>query len=80
MAEVKTTFSESLAGITENQSQVRERPCMQGPYTESSDLNRFLVKEIRRVIELIREIKTADQHGYKFLLIQQIKLFRLNVN
>jgi hypothetical protein len=26
MAEVKTTFSESLAGITENQSQVRERP------------------------------------------------------
>jgi hypothetical protein len=26
MAEVKTTFTESLAGITENQSQVRERP------------------------------------------------------
>jgi hypothetical protein len=32
VAEVKTTFSESLAGITENQSQVRET--MQGPYTE----------------------------------------------
>ncbi len=38
------------------------------------------VKEIRRVIEWLREIKTADQHCYKFLLIQLNKFFWLNVN
>ncbi len=33
-----------------------------------------------RVIELLQKIKTADQHCYKFLLIQQNKFFTLNVN
>ncbi len=32
----------------------------------------FVVKEIRREIEWLREIKTVDQHCYIFLLIQQI--------
>jgi hypothetical protein len=40
-----------------------------GPYTERIDLcfEPFFVKEIRRVIEWLREIKTADQYCYKFL-------------
>jgi hypothetical protein len=51
-----------------------------GPYTETIDLwfELFFVKEIRRVIEWLREIKTANQHCYKFLLIQQNKFLRLN--
>jgi hypothetical protein len=54
----------------------------QGPYTEWIDLwfEPFFVKEIRLVIEWLREIKTADQHCYKFLLIQQNNFFTLNVN
>ncbi len=36
----------------------------------------FFVKEIRRVIEGLRELKTADQHYYKFLLIEQNKFFK----
>ncbi len=46
---------------------------VQGPYTETIDLwfEPFFAKEIRRVIEWLREIKTADQHCYKFILIQQ---------
>jgi hypothetical protein len=53
-----------------------------GPYAERIDLwfEPFFVKEIRRVIEWLQEIKTAYQYCYKFLLIQQNKFFRLNVN
>ncbi len=53
--------------------QIYIQPFGQGPYTEKliSDLKRFFVKKIRRVIEWLREIKTTDQHCYKFLLIQQ---------
>ncbi len=57
------------------------------PTSPISDLNRFLLKryflhpwEIRPEIEWLREIKTADQHCYKFLLIQQNRCFKLNVN
>ncbi len=39
----------------------------------------FFVKEIRRVIEWLQETKTADQHCYKFLLIQQNKFFWLKL-
>ncbi len=48
-----------------------------GPYTERIDLwfEQFFVKKIRRVIEWLREIKTADQHCYKYFLIQQNKFF-----
>ncbi len=55
---------------------------IQGPYTETIDLwiEPFFAKEIRRVIEWLREIKTADQHCFQFLLIQQNKFFKLNVN
>ncbi len=51
------------------------------PNTERIDhwFEPFFVKEIRRVIELLREIKTADQQCYNFLLIPQNKFFRLNV-
>ncbi len=44
-----------------------------GLYTGRIDLwfEPFFVKEIRRVIEWLREIKTANQHCYKFLLIHQ---------
>jgi hypothetical protein len=54
----------------------------QGPYTETIDLwfEPFFVKEIKRVIEWLRDIKTADQHSYKFILIEQNKFFKLNVN
>jgi len=40
----------------------------QGPYTEKIDLwfEPFFVKEVRRVIDWLREIKTADQHCYNF--------------
>ena len=53
-----------------------------GPYTERINLRfePFFVKEISRLIESLREIKTDDQHCDKFLLIQQNKFFRLNVN
>ncbi len=34
-----------------------------------SDLNRFFVKEISRVIEWLQEIKTADQWGTALLYI-----------
>jgi hypothetical protein len=55
---------------------------VQGPYTETIDLwfEPFFAKEIRRVIEWLREIKTADQHCYKFLLIQQTKFLKLKLN
>jgi len=71
---------------SQQQGSVHYKPsldyCRQGPYAERIDLcfEPFFVKEIRHVIEWLREIKTADQHCYKFLLIQQNKLFRLNVN
>jgi len=53
-----------------------------GLYTETIDLSfePFFAKEIRRVIDWLREIKTADQHCYRFILIQQNKFFGLNVN
>ncbi len=56
-----------------------------GPYTERNDLwfEVFFVKEIRRVIEWLQEIKrltNEEQHCYKFLLIRQNKFFRLIVN
>ncbi len=53
-----------------------------GPYTARNYLwlELCFVKEIRRVIEWLIEIKTADQHFYKFLLMQQNKFFILNVN
>ncbi len=53
----------------------------QSTYTERFDLlfEPFFVKEIRRVIDWLREIKTADQHCYKFLLLQQNNFFLLNV-
>ncbi len=46
-----------------------------GPYTERIYLwfEPFFVKEIMRVIEWLREIKTDDQHCYKFFLKQQKK-------
>ncbi len=53
---------------------------IRGPYTERIDLWFEPLKEIRRVIEWLQEIKTADQHCYKCLLIQQNKFFRFNVN
>jgi hypothetical protein len=34
-----------------------------------SDLNSFFVKEIKRVIELLQEIKKADQRGTTLLYI-----------
>ncbi len=39
-------------------------PMLRGPYTETMDLcfEPFFVKEIMRVIEWLREIKTVDQH------------------
>ncbi len=48
-----------------------------GPYTETIHLcfEPFLVKEIMRVIEWLQEIKTVDQHYYKFLLKEQKKIF-----
>ncbi len=51
----------------------------QGPYTETIDLcfEPFFVKEIRRVTEWLREIKTADHHYNKFLLLQQNNLLDL---
>ncbi len=51
-------------------------------YTETIDLwiEPFFAKEIRRVIEWLQEIKTADQHCFKFLIIQQNKFLKLNVN
>ncbi len=41
-----------------------------GPYTETIDLlfEPFFAQEKRRVIEWLREIKTADQHCYKFII------------
>ncbi len=53
-----------------------------GPYTETIDLwfEPFFVKEIRRVIEWLQEIKTANQHCYKFLLIHQNIFLWLNEN
>ncbi len=48
-----------------------------GPYSERIYLwfEPFFIKEIRCVIEWLRDIKTADQHSYKFLQIQQNKFF-----
>ena len=56
-------------------------PPDQGPYTETIDIwfEPIFAKEIRRVIECLREIKTADQHCYKFVLIQQNKFFGLKL-
>ncbi len=50
---------------------------IQGLYTERIDLwfEPFFVKEIRLVIKWLREIKTADQHCYKILQLQQKKNF-----
>jgi hypothetical protein len=47
------------------------------PYTETIDLcfEPFFAKEIKRVIDWLREIKTTDQHCYKLLLIKQNKFF-----
>jgi hypothetical protein len=44
-----------------------------GPYTETIYLcfEPFFVKELMHVIEGLREIKTVDQHSYKFLLTEQ---------
>jgi hypothetical protein len=55
---------------------------LQDPYTETIDLwfELFFAKEVRRVIEWLQEIKTADLHCYKFILIQQNTFFKLNVN
>ncbi len=36
---------------------------------------RFFVKDIMRIIEWLREIKTVDQHCYKFLLTYRAKYF-----
>ncbi len=40
--------------------------CLRGPYTETIDLwvELFFANEIRRIIEWLRDIKTADQHCY----------------
>ncbi len=53
-----------------------------GPYTETIYLwfEPIFAKEIRRIIEWLREIKTADRDCYTFLLIQNQKIFRLNIN
>jgi hypothetical protein len=56
--------------------------CDLGPYTETIDLwfEPFFWTETWRIIEWLREIKTADQNCYKFIIIQQNKCFKLNVN
>jgi ribosomal protein L19E len=64
--------------ISERQTYGETKRGVQGPYTETIDLwsEPFFVKKIRRVIEWLREIKTADKHSYKFILIQQNKFFK----
>ncbi len=66
------------AGLYLVLDQVNVHPRLPGSvYRNNSSLiwTVFFTKEIRRVIELLREIKTADHHSYKFILIQQNKFF-----
>ncbi len=46
------------------QVDIGRKPEVQGPYTQTIDLwfEPFFEKEIRRVIEWMQDIKTADQH------------------